>query len=71
LLKNVKEYWYYKKYVYLYNIKTNNMKKIVRKQYTNEELKLMLTLEIEKCGQGVWSDRRKTLEEMLRMRGVI
>ena len=41
-----------------------------RKIYTNEDLKSMLVLEIEKCGEGVWSDRRKTIEEMLRMRGV-
>ena len=44
--------------------------KTVRKQYTNEELKSMLALEIEKCGQYVWSDKRKTIEEMLKMRGV-
>lgn len=42
----------------------------IRKQYTNEELKAMLALEIEKFGQHVWSDRRKTIEEMLKMRGV-
>jgi hypothetical protein len=41
-----------------------------RKHYTTEELKLMLVLEIEKCGQHVWSDRRKTIEEMLKIRGV-
>jgi hypothetical protein len=41
-----------------------------RKQYTNEELKSMLLIEIEKCGDYVWSDRRKTIEEMLRIRGV-
>jgi uncharacterized protein (UPF0216 family) len=41
-----------------------------RKSYTNEDLKKMLALEIEKCGQHVWSDRRKTIEEMLRMRGI-
>ena len=44
--------------------------KTVRKQYTNEELKSMLALEIEKCGQHVQSDKRKTIEEMLKMRGV-
>jgi uncharacterized protein (UPF0216 family) len=46
------------------------MKTAVKKQYTNDELKAMLALEIEKCGQHVWSDRRKTIEEMLKMRGV-
>lgn len=42
----------------------------MRKQYTTEELKAMLATELEKTGRNVWSDRRKTLEEMLRMRGV-
>ena len=46
------------------------MRTQARKIYTNEDLKSMLALEIEKCGQYVWSDRRKTIEEMLRMRGV-
>ena len=46
------------------------MKTAIRKQYTNEDLKAMLALEIEKFGQHVWSDRRKTIEEMLKMRGV-
>jgi len=46
------------------------MKTTVRKQYTNEDLKSMLALEIERCGQYTWSDRRKTIEEMLKMRGV-
>lgn len=41
-----------------------------RKQYSNEELKTMLNAEIENCGLHVWSDRRKTLEEMLKIRGV-
>lgn len=41
-----------------------------RKQYTNEELLSMLALEIEKCGAYIWSDRRKTIEEILRTRGV-
>ena len=58
------------KCVYLYQQKQITMKTAVRKQYTNEELKAMLALEIEKCGQHVWSDRRKTIEEMLKMRGV-
>ncbi len=42
----------------------------MRKQYTNEDLKTMLAAEIQKTGPNVWSDRRKTIEEMLRMRGV-
>ncbi len=42
----------------------------IRKQYTSEDLKTMLALEIEKCGQHIWSDRRKTIEEMLKIRGV-
>jgi hypothetical protein len=46
------------------------MKTNVKKQYTNEELQAMLSAEIQKVGQNVWSDRRKTIEEMLRMRGV-
>jgi hypothetical protein len=37
---------------------------------TNERLLEILAEEIAKNGQGVWSDRRKTVEEMLRMRGV-
>ncbi|MCA6368225.1 MAG: hypothetical protein IM618_14370 [Cytophagales bacterium] len=41
-----------------------------RKQYTNEELTSMLIAEVQRDGKGVWSDRRRTLEEMLRMRGV-
>jgi hypothetical protein len=36
----------------------------------NEELIEMLKAEVKKDGIGVWSDRRRTLEEMLRMRGV-
>ena len=44
--------------------------KTQRKQYTNEELQSMLALEIEKCGDYVWSDKRKTIEEMLKIRGV-
>jgi uncharacterized protein (UPF0216 family) len=39
-------------------------------RYTNEDLKAMLAKEIEKVGPHVWTDRRKTLEEMLKMRGV-
>lgn len=46
------------------------MKAQIKKQYTNEELLNMLKAEIEKCGQHVWSDRRKTIEEMLKMRNV-
>lgn len=46
------------------------MKAPVRKPLTNEDLLRMLGEEIAKVGQFVWSDRRKTIEEMLRMRGV-
>lgn len=55
------------KHLYLYRQKQTTMK-TARKQYTNEELKTMLALEIEKFG-GAYTDRRKTIEEMLRMRG--
>lgn len=41
-----------------------------KKQFTNDQLLEMLKLEIEKNGRGVWSDKRKTIEEMLRMRNV-
>ena len=41
-----------------------------KKQYTNEELVNLLNIELEKTGKYVYSDRRKTIEEMLRMRGV-
>ena len=51
-------------------LKIKIMKAQAKKVYTNEDLKSLLALEIEKCGQYVWSDRRKTIEEMLRMRGV-
>lgn len=40
----------------------------MRKQYTTEELKTMLAAEIQKTGANVWSDKRKTLEEMIKMR---
>jgi hypothetical protein len=41
-----------------------------RQPLTNERLLEMLKEEIAKVGIGVWSDRRKTIEEMLRMRGI-
>ncbi|MFZ1617702.1 MAG: hypothetical protein WAT41_10175 [Flavobacteriales bacterium] len=41
-----------------------------RQPLTNERLLEMLNEEVAKVGTGVWSDRRKTIEEMLRMRGV-
>lgn len=41
-----------------------------RQPLTNERLLEMLKEEIAKHGVGVWSDRRRTIEEMLRMRGV-
>ena len=37
---------------------------------TTDKLQELLQKEIELCGLYVWSDKRKTLEEMLRMRGV-
>ena len=40
------------------------------KTITNEQLIQLLKKEIEKNGIGVYSDRRKTIEEMLRMRAV-
>lgn len=45
------------------------MKKQV-KQLTNENLISMLNLEIEKNGKYVYTDKRKTIEEMLKMRGI-
>lgn len=39
-------------------------------KFTNEQLLEMLKAEIEKTGIGVWSNRRKAIEEMLRMRGI-
>ena len=44
--------------------------KTKRQPLTNEQLLEMLKAEIEKNGVGVWSDRRNTIEEMLRMRGI-
>lgn len=41
-----------------------------RQPLTNERLLEMLKDEVAKTGAGVWSDRRKAIEEMLRMRGV-
>jgi hypothetical protein len=44
--------------------------KTQRQALTNNQLLEMLKGEIDKSGQFVWSDRRKTIEEMLKMRGV-
>ena len=41
-----------------------------RQPLTTERLLEMLKEEVAKNGSGVWSDRRRTIEEMLRMRGV-
>jgi len=41
-----------------------------RQTFTNDQLIDMLKAEVAKTGAGVWSDRRKAIEEMLRMRGV-
>jgi len=45
----------------------NTMKK---QPLTNEQLIEMRKQEIAKHGIGVYSDRRRTIEELLRMRGV-
>jgi hypothetical protein len=42
-----------------------------RTQYSNEALVEMLKAEIEKSGNGFYSQRRRTIEEMLRMRGIV
>lgn len=39
-------------------------------QITNERLLTIRQEEINKHGVGVWSDRRKTAEEMLKIRGI-
>lgn len=44
------------------------MKTETKKQYTTKELESMLACEIAKYGKHVWSDRRKTIEEMLKIR---
>jgi hypothetical protein len=41
-----------------------------RQPLTTEQLQTMLRAEIEKHGLHVYSQRRATIEEMLRMRGV-
>jgi len=41
-----------------------------RKTLTTEDLKKLLSLEIEKVGAYTYSDKRRTIEEMLRMKGV-
>mgnify|MGYP007049903543 CR=1 FL=1 len=41
-----------------------------RQPITNERLLEILKEEIQKNGIGVWTDRRKAVEEMLKMRGV-
>lgn len=41
-----------------------------RQPLTNERLLEMLKEEIAKHGMGMYSDRRRAIEEMLRMRGV-
>lgn len=41
-----------------------------KKQYTNEELITLLNVELKKTGKYVYSDKIKTIEEMLRIRGV-
>ena len=57
--------------MYLYFIKHQQTKSITMKTpLTNEKLLQLLKEEIEKNGIGIYSDRRNTIEEMLRMRGV-
>lgn len=46
------------------------MKTQAKQPMTNERLLEILSEEIKKNGNCVWSDRRKTVEEMLKMRGV-
>ena len=41
-----------------------------KKQFSNDELLQLLKNEKEKNGQHVYTDRRKTIEQMLSMRGV-
>lgn len=41
-----------------------------RQPLTNDRLIEMLKEEITKHGKGMWSSRRRAIEEMLRMRGV-
>jgi hypothetical protein len=41
-----------------------------KKQFTNDELAQMLKDEKAKSGAHVYTDRRKTIEQMLSMRGV-
>lgn len=43
----------------------------VRKQsITNQKLVELFKEEIKKNGRGTWSQRRQTIEEMMRMRGL-
>jgi hypothetical protein len=52
------------------NKKTKIMKTTTTRQpITNERLLEIIKEEIAKNGQNVWSDRRKTAEEILRGRG--
>lgn len=46
------------------------MKTVKKQPITNERLLEILKEEKAKMGEYVWSDRRKTVEEMLKMRGV-
>ncbi len=46
------------------------MKTTAKQPMTNERLLEILSEEITKTGNSVWTDRRKTVEEMLKMRGV-
>jgi hypothetical protein len=47
------------------------MKNQTKQPITNERLLEILAEEITKCnGQTFYSDRRKTVEEMLKMRGI-
>ena len=55
--------------LYLFNKKIEIMK-AQRQPITNERLLEILKEEIAKCGEYVYSDRRRTSQEMLRMRGV-
>ena len=46
-----------------------NASKQARKQFTNDELLQLLKDEKTKSGAHIYTDKRKTIEQMLSMRG--
>lgn len=50
--------------------KDRDMKTTQRQPITNERLLEIVKEEIAKCGEYVFSDKRRTAQEMLRTRGV-